>query len=288
MFSLPDFSNALRLDVWVVAVTVALIGSVETLLCIEATDKLDPEKRISNTNRELRAQGVGNTISGLLGGLPITSVIVRSSANVYSGARTRLSSFTHGAIMIVAVAFLASWLNKIPLAALASILLVVGYKLASRKIIMEMWHRGASEFIPFAITVVAIVFTDLLTGIGIGLLAGVFFIVRSNYFTAITVVRDDNNFLMRFSNDMSFVNKAALKRVLRHIPDNAYVIVDGTKALYVDGDIYETMREFETAASFRGIEIEYHNFFDKQARAVKTALGGGRQHGILQAATPEQ
>jgi MFS superfamily sulfate permease-like transporter len=264
MFSLPDFGYVSNAEVWVVAVTIALIGSVETLLCIEATDKLDPEKRISDTNRELRAQGVGNAISGLLGGLPITSVIVRSSANVYAGARTRLSSFIHGLIMILAVAFLASALNLIPLAALASILLVVGYKLSSRKIIVEMWERGVTEFIPFMITVVAIVFTDLLTGIGIGLLAGVFFVIRSNHHAAITMVRDEDNFLMRFSKDMSFVNKAALKRTLRRIPDNACVIVDGTKSLYVDGDIYETLREFETAASFRGISIEYHNFFDKQ------------------------
>jgi MFS superfamily sulfate permease-like transporter len=266
MFSLPDLRSALQPEVWVVAVTIALVGSLETLLCIEATDKLDPEKRISDTNRELRAQGVGNTVSGLLGGLPITSVIVRSSANVYAGARTRLSSFTHGVIMIVAVAFLASQLNRIPLAALASILLVVGYKLASRRIIVDMWSRGATEFIPFAITVVAIVFTDLLTGICIGFLAGTFFVIRSNHHAAITVVQveEDNNFLMRFSKDMSFVNKAALKRALRRIPDNAFLIVDGTKALYVDGDIYETIREFETAAGYRGIVLEYHNFFDKQ------------------------
>jgi MFS superfamily sulfate permease-like transporter len=267
MFSLPDFENVLNIEVWVVAVTIALVGSVETLLCIEATDKLDQEKRISDTNRELRAQGIGNTISGLLGGLPITSVIVRSSANVYAGARTRLSSFIHGAIMVVAVAFLASAINLIPLAALASILLVVGYKLSSHKIIAEMWARGATEFIPFIITVIAIVLSDLLTGIGIGLLAGVFFVIRSNHRAAITMVRDGSNFLMRFSKDMSFVNKAALKRTLRRIPDNAFVIVDGTKALYVDGDIYETLREFETAASFRGITLEYHNFFDKQLKS---------------------
>jgi MFS superfamily sulfate permease-like transporter len=264
MFSLPDFHNLLNVDVWTVAVTIALIGSIETLLCIEATDKLDPEKRISDTNRELRAQGVGNAIAGLLGGLPITSVIVRSSANVYAGARTRLSSFTHGLIMIIAVAFLASTLNLIPLAALASILLVVGYKLSSREIFMDMWSKGASEFIPFLITIIAIVFTDLLTGIGIGLLAGVLFVIRANHRAAIIMVRDEDNFLLRFSNDMSFVNKATLKRTLRRIPDNTFVIVDGTKALTVDGDIYETVREFETAASFRGIEIQYYNFFDKQ------------------------
>lgn len=266
MFSMPDFGNVLRVDVWTVAVTIALIGSIETLLCIEATDKLDPEKRISDTNRELRAQGVGNAVSGLLGGLPITSVIVRSSANVYAGARTRLSAFVHGAIMIVAVALLAPALNRMPLAALASILLVVGYKLSSRKIIMEMWARGASEFIPFMITVVAIVFTDLLKGIGIGLLAGVFFVIRSNHHAAITMVRDGSNFLMRFSKDMSFVNKAALKRKLRQVPDGAFLIVDGTKSLYVDGDIYETLKEFETAASYRGIRLEYYHFFDKQLK----------------------
>jgi len=263
MFSLPDFGNALKLEVWTVAITIALIGSVETLLCIEATDKLDPEKRISDTNRELRAQGIGNAIAGLLGGLPITSVIVRSSANVYAGARTRLSSFTHGVILIIAAALLASTLNMIPLAALASILLVLGYKLSSREIIMDMWAKGATEFIPFVITIVAIVFTDLLTGIGIGLLAGVFFVIRSNHRAAIIMVRDQNNFLLRFSKDMSFVNKAALKRTLRRIPNNAFVIVDGTNALCVDGDIYETFKEFETAASFRNIEIEYHNYFNK-------------------------
>ncbi|MEE4277894.1 MAG: SulP family inorganic anion transporter [Halieaceae bacterium] len=266
MFSLPDFGNALNPEVWIVAATIALVGSIETLLCIEATDKLDPEKRISDTNRELRAQGIGNTISGLLGGLPITSVIVRSSANVYAGARTRLSSFVHGLVMIVAVAFLAALLNRIPLAALASILLVVGYKLASRRIIMDMWSRGAADFIPFFVTVVAIVFTDLLTGICIGFLAGIFFVVRSNYHAAITVVREGDNLLMRFGKDMSFVNKAALKRALRRIPDNAFLIVDGTKSLYVDGDIYETIREFETAAGYRGIRLEYHNFFDKQLK----------------------
>lgn len=264
MFSLPDWQHILSIDVWTVAITIALIGSVETLLCIEATDKLDPEKRISDTNRELRAQGAGNTISGLLGGLPITAVIVRSSANVYAGARTRLSAFTHGVIMIGAVALLASTLNLIPLASLASILLMVGYKLSSRKIILDMWDRGATEFIPFIITVVAIVLTDLITGIGIGLLSSIFFVIRSNHRAAITMVQEDNNVLLRFSKDMSFVNKSALKRTLLRIPDNAHVIIDGTKALCVDGDIYETFKEFEIAASYRGIQIEYHNFFNKQ------------------------
>lgn len=266
-FSPPDFRAALRPEVWTIALTIALVGSIETLLCIEATDKLDPEKRISDPNRELRAQGVGNAISGLLGGLPITSVIVRSSANVYAGGRTRLSCFVHGLVMLVAVALLAGLLNRVPLCALASILLVVGYKLSSRKIIMEMWAKGWTQFLPFIITVVAIVFTDLLKGIGIGMLSGIFFVIRSNHHSPITLVHDGNAWLMRFNKDMSFVNKAELKRFLRKIPDQARLIVDGTKSLYVDGDIYETLKEFETAASYRGIQMEYHNFFDKQLRS---------------------
>lgn len=267
-FSLPDFSAIGRTDVWIVAVTIALVGSIETLLCLEATDQLDPEKRMSDTNRELRAQGIGNALSGLLGGLPLTSVIVRSSANVYAGARTRLSAFVHGVVMLFAVALLARHLNRIPLAALASILLAVGYKLASHKIVKEMWSKGPTQFIPFLVTVVAIVGSDLLTGIAIGLLAGIFFVIRTNHHSAITVVDDGETWLLRFNKDMSFVNKTELKWRLRDIPDRARVIIDGTKALYVDVDIYETLKEFETAASFRSIEIEYHNVFDKQLQAA--------------------
>ncbi len=268
MFARPDFAAVLRADVWMVAVTIALVGSIETLLCIEATDQLDPEKRISDANRELRAQGVGNAFSGLLGGLPMTSVIVRSSANVYAGGRTRLAAFVHGLVMLAAVALLASQLNRIPLAALASILLVVGYKLASHKVVMEMWAKGGTQFIPFFITVVAIVFTDLLKGIAIGLLAGVFFVIRSNHHAAITVVNDGDDWLLRFNKDISFVNKSELKRRLQGVPDGAHLIVDGTRALYVDVDIYETLKEFETAASFRNIRMEYHNLFDKQLRTA--------------------
>lgn len=264
MFSLPDPRNLLRVETWIVAVTIAVVGSVETLLCIEATDKLDPERRISDTNRELRAQGLGNIVSGLLGGLPVTSVIVRSSANVYAGGRTRLSCFIHGLILLIAAFLFAPLLNRVPLAALASILLVVGYKLSSRKILLEMWAKGGTQFIPFLITLVAIVFTDLLKGIGIGLLCSVFFVIRSNHHAAITLVSQDNHWLLRFNKDMSFVNKAEMKRRLRSIPNASLLIVDGTKSLYVDGDIYETLKDFETAASFRGIRLEYHNFFDKQ------------------------
>ncbi len=263
-FRLPAFGQIGRLEVWVTAVTIALVGSVETLLCIEATDKLDPEKRISDTDRELRAQGVGNILSGLIGGLPITSVIVRSSANVYAGARTRLSAFVHGLLMLVAALLLAGMLNHVPLSALASILLLVGYKLSSLKIIREMRAQGWSQFIPFGVTVVAIVFTDLLKGIGIGLLTSVFFVIRSNHHAAITLVHQDSDWLVRFNKDVSFIHKAELKRRLSEIPDRANAIIDGNKALYIDHDIYDTLKEFETAASYRGIRMEYHNIFGKE------------------------
>ena len=164
--------------------------------------------------------------------------------------------------------FLGAWLNRIPLAALAAVLIVVGYKLSSRKIILDMWQQGWTQFLPFAITLTAIIFTDLLVGIGIGFLVGIFFVVRSNYHSAITIVNQDENWLLRFKKDLSFIHKSELKRALRAIPDGSHVIVDGTNALYVDGDIYETFREFDTGTAFRGIEVEYHNFHDKQL--VKT------------------
>jgi MFS superfamily sulfate permease-like transporter len=272
MFTAPDLSALLLPDVWVIAATIAVVASIETLLCIEAIDKLDPEKRISDPNRELRGQGIGNFVCGLLGGLPITSVIVRSSANVYAGARTRLSTLVHGTVLLVAVLFLGDLLNLVPLATLATVLIVVGYKLSSWSIIVSMWRQGLTQFIPFIVTVVAIVFTDLLQGIAIGLLAGVFFVIRSNYHAAVTLVNRDENWLLRLNKDTSFIHKAELKRKLRRIPDGARLIVDGTKALYIDGDIYETLREFEAGAAFRGIQIDYYHFFDKQL--VRAATQG--------------
>ncbi len=264
MFTPPDWSALLRPDVWIVAATIAVVGSIETLLCLEATDKLDPERRISDPNRELRGQGIGNMTCGLLGGLPITSVIVRSSANIYAGARTRMSTFVHGVVLLLSVVFLGGLLNMVPLAALAAVLIVVGYKLSSRKLIVDMWHQGTAQFIPFAVTVVGIVFTDLLKGIALGVLTGVFFVIRSNHRAAFTMVNRDNSWLMRFNKDVSFIHKVDLKRLLREIPDNAHLIVDGTKAMYIDRDIYEILREFESGGSFRRITLEYHHFFDKQ------------------------
>jgi MFS superfamily sulfate permease-like transporter len=162
------------------------------------------------------------------------------------------------------VVFLGRLLNLVPLATLASVLIVVGYKLSSWSIIKSMWAQGPAQFIPFAVTMVAIVFTDLLQGIGIGMLAGLFFVLRSNYHAAVTLVSQDENWLLRLNKDTSFIHKAELKRKLRRIPDHALLLVDGTKALYIDNDIYETLREFEDGASFRGIQVQYFHFFDKR------------------------
>lgn len=263
LFRTPDFSKIASPAVWKVAATIAIVGSIETLLCVEATDKLDPEKRISNPNTELRAQGVGNVVSGLLGGLPITSVIVRSSANVYAGARTRLSSMTHGVLLLVAAIFIPALLNRVPLACLAAILLAVGYKLASVKIVRSVWREGWSQFLPFLVTVLGIVFTDLLKGIVIGLGVSILFVMRSYTRTAVTTIRDGNEFLIRLNKDLTFVNKADLKARLRELPDGAYVVIDGTRAQYLDHDVDEILREFEQSAPFRGIEIELHNLASK-------------------------
>jgi MFS superfamily sulfate permease-like transporter len=198
-------------------------------------------------------------VSGLLGGLPITSVIVRSSANIYAGARTRLSSMVHGTMLLVAALLIPALLNRVPLACLAAILLSVGYKLSSVKIIRSVWKEGWAQFLPFIITVLAIVLTDLLKGILIGLAVSVVFVMRAYHRTAVTMVRDGNEFLIRFNKDMTFINKSDLKARLRELPDGAYVIIDGTRAHYVDHDADETLREFEQSAPYRGIEIEYHN-----------------------------
>lgn len=270
LFHLPAFGDMFRKDTWQLVLktagTIAVVGSIETLLCLEATDKLDPQKRLSDPNRELRAQGVGNILSGLLGGLPITSVVVRSSANIYAGAQTRLSAVVHGVMLLLAVLFLALWLNRIPLAALAAVLIAVGYKLASVKLMRHMWAQGWTQFLPFIVTVVAIVFTDLLKGIACGFLVGIFFVIRSNHHAAVTLVHEGGDWMLRFNKDMSFVNKQELKRRLLEVPDGAHLIVNGTKALFVDRDIYEILEEFETAARFRGIEIEYHNVFGKELK----------------------
>lgn len=252
----PDFSAFARKDTYIVALTLAVVASLETLLSLEAVDKLDPFKRISDKEKELKAQGIGNLISGLLGGLPMTAVIVRSSANVYAGARTRTSAFVHGVFLLISVLFIPNLLNMIPLASLAAILITIGYKLASVKLFKSMYKTGGEQFIAFVTTIVAIIFTDLLIGIFIGSAVAIFFVLRIYHHSSLTVVSQDNCYLIRCNKDMSFVNKAELKRELAKIPDNSTVIIEGTKAVFIDRDIYEVIDDFRESAKYRNITVE--------------------------------
>ncbi len=262
-FTSPDWSAFQNKQVYVTALTLAIVGSIESLLSVEATDKLDPQRRISSTNRELKAQGVGNLISGLVGGLPITSVIVRSSANVYAGAKTRLSSFVHGVLLFVCVLLIPGLLNRIPLASLAAILLVIGYKLTKLELYQKMYQAGITQFLPFIVTVVAIVFTDLLNGVLVGLVVGLFFVIRTNHHSALTLVNQDDYYLLRFNKDLSFVNKTELKDKLASIPPDSNLIIDGTKATFIDNDVYDVVADFQESAKYNNVSVELKHFESK-------------------------
>jgi len=252
----PDWSVMSNPSIWTVAATIAAVASLESLLSVEAVDKLDPYRRTSDTNRELMAQGVGNMVAGLIGGLPMTSVIVRSSTNAYSGGRTRASAFIHGVFLgglVIAVPFL---LNRIPLAALAAVLLTIGYKLARVALFQKMYRAGADQFVPFLITVLVTVFSDLLTGVLVGLAVGVVMVMITNFTTAVSVVEEEGAFLIQFTKDVSFLNKTRLRRVLADLPDDSEVVIDGTRAMFIDHDIYELVQDFKEAAKYRGITVD--------------------------------
>lgn len=255
-FRLPDFGAIANPAVWRIAATLAIIASLETLLSLEATDKLDPLRRIAPTNRELKAQGLGNLISGLLGGLPVTAVIVRSSANINAGAHTKVSCFVHGILLLVSVTFVAQFLNRVPLACLAAILLLTGYKLAKPALFIELYRKGKDQIVPFVITVLAILFTDLLQGIAIGMLCGLYYVVRTNFQSALGLTQDGRNYLLRLQKDVSFLNKALLRDALDQIEANSYVIIDGRRAQFIDQDILETLADFRKSAPDSGITIE--------------------------------
>ena len=247
-FSRPDFSAMLRGDV-VVALTLAIIASIETLLCIEAGDKLDKLRRTTSTNRELKAQGMGNIISGLIGGLPVTSVIVRTSTNIHAGAKTKMSAIIHGVLLLLTVLFIPTLLNRIPLAVLAAILLVVGYKLASPAIFRQLYKRGYAQFLPFMVTVVAVVLTDLLSGVAIGFAVALILVLRQNLIHSLYRVdasKDSSEpITLRFAEEVSFLNKAAIRRALDHVPEGASLVVDARHSVYIDPDVLELLREFK-------------------------------------------
>ncbi|EAQ42854.1 SulP family inorganic anion transporter [Polaribacter sp. MED152] len=260
-FSFPNFAAITNPQIWVVGFTIALVASLETLLCVEATDKLDPHKNVTPTNRELLAQGTGNILSGLIGGLPVTQVIVRSSANIQSGGRTKLSAIFHGFLLLISVILIPTLLNKIPLSVLAAILLVVGYKLAKPALFKKMWDLGWKQFIPFTVTVVGIVFTDLLVGIALGLAVGIVIILiksfQNSHFLHIEDKSDGKNRIkMTLAEQVTFFNKGAILNELDSLPENTYLELDVRKTIYLDNDIVEILEDFAVKAKERHIDIK--------------------------------
>jgi len=239
-----------------VAVTLALVASLETLLSIEAVDELDPYQRVTPTNRELKAQGLGNIVSGLLGGLPVTSVIVRSSANVNSGAKTKMSTIYHGTLLLLCVVFIPALLNQIPKSALAAVLIFTGYKLAKPSVFIGFYKKGWNQFLPFVGTILAILATDLLKGVLIGIGIAIIFIIRSNFKSAVVIRNDADKYLVRLRKDVSFFNKSILKQGLQKVPANSYIIIDVSSADFIDQDIIEIIEDFQKHAPLENIKVE--------------------------------
>ncbi len=260
-FTLPDFSQLGNPQIYVVAITIAVVASLETLLSVEATDKLDPKKRVTPTNRELLAQGAGNMVSGLIGGLPVTQVIVRSSANIQSGGKTKMSAIIHGFLLLFSVILIPKVLNYVPLAVLASVLFVVGFKLAKPSLFQKMYSLGPKQFLPFVITILGIVFTDLLIGIGLGVGVAMFMILLDNFQNSFFLHKKEsdqggNKIQMKLSEEVSFLNKAAIQQELNKIEANTEVEIDMTDSVRVDYDVLEIIGNFsKTIAEEKGIKV---------------------------------
>jgi SulP family sulfate permease len=265
-FTIPDFSQITNLEVYKVAIVLAIVASLETLLCVEATDKLDPYKRVTPTNRELIAQGLGNVVSGLIGGLPITQVIVRSSANINFGAKTKMSAILHGVFLLISALTIAGIMNMIPLASLAAILLMVGYKLAKPSLFKQMYRLGWEQFVPFTATVVAILLTDLLRGIAIGLVFGIFYTLRHSYRNSHHVkdvkTTEDGREVhhLVLAEEVSFFNKASVLKTLNALPENSKVILDFQNSKAVAHDVLELIEDFKANAKTKNITVETRHF----------------------------
>jgi len=264
----PNWSAIGSSAVWTVAMTIAAIASIETLLCLESTDRMDPQRRTSDTNRELLAQGVGNTVAGLLGGIPMTSVIVRSSANIYAGARTRLSAILHGVFLLVSVVALARVLNEVPLASLSAILFMVGAKLARPATFRAVWHSGFDQFVPFAVTIVSILMTDLLKGVLIGTGVGLGYALKKSWDVAVAEERHGDYLDVRLLGDVTFVHKMRLQRVLAGADPSLHIRIDGSKAK-VDQDILELLQVHREKARDRGVRMELSGFDPAALAAVQ-------------------
>jgi MFS superfamily sulfate permease-like transporter len=275
LVTMPSFKSIVNPQVWIVAFTIAIVASIETLLNLEAIENVDPHKRQASPNKELVAQGIGNLLSGLIGGIPITSVIVRSSVNLNAGAETKLSAILHGLFLLISVLVLSPIINLIPLASLATILLVTGYKLAKISLFKEMYKNGLNQFIPFIATIVAIVFTDLLIGVLVGSFISIFYILKSNFKNAYHFQKDSYHtgevITITLSEEVSFLNKGSIKEMLfKEIPPNSQVILDGSKSTYIDFDVLEIISDFltihaiEKNISIQAIGIKSH--YEKEVR----------------------
>jgi len=261
LLQFPDFSQLNNPAVYVTAFTLAIVASIQALLTAEATDKLDPHKRVTPDNHELKAQGVGNICSGLIGGLPVTQIIVRSSVNIQSGAKTKVSAMLNGVLLLSAVVFIPNLLNLIPLASLAAILLVVGYKLINPGQFKALYATGPYHFIPFAATVLGLLFTDLLLGVSIGMACALFFILLENLKVGFYLHQQHsaNKIIIALSENVSFLNKANILQLLERLPVGAEVVIDATDAKYIDYDVYEIIRNFKVEAQRKNITLLIEN-----------------------------
>lgn len=265
LITFPDLGGFTNYQVWVAGATIAIVASIETLLCIEASDRLDMQKRITDTNLELKAQGIGNLVSSLIGGLPMTSVVVRSSANANAGATSKISTIIHGLLLLICVLTIPVILNKIPLATLAAVLILIGYKLAKPATFKHFWKLGKLQFIPFLATVIAVVFTDLLKGVGIGLAISIFYILQGNMKTAYYLSKEKLNnadeITMKLAEEVSFLNKAAIKKTLKNIKPNSKITFDARETAYIATDILEMIQEFANVRAIEDdIEVELLGF----------------------------
>lgn len=268
-FTFPNFSALANPDVYITAIVIAVVASLETLLCVEASDKQDDLKRITPTNRELRAQGIGNIIAGLIGGLPVTQVIVRSSANQQSGGKTKMSSIIHGILLLLSVVAIPQVLNYIPLGVLAAILLVVGFKLAKPSIFRRIYNEGWGQFIPFAVTVLGIVFTDLLMGIAMGVAVAIFIILRNNFKIPFKLLNKDlkgkDHIKIILSEDVTFLNKASIMKTLERIPKGTRVEIDATNTKFIHFDVIEIIDNFKINAKTKDITVETIHLYDPKS-----------------------
>ncbi len=265
LITLPDINGFTNPKVWIAGATIAIVASIETLLCIEASDRLDQQRRITDTNLELKAQGIGNLISSFIGGLPMTSVVVRSSANANAGATSKISAITHGVLLLICVLSIPVILNMIPLATLAAVLILVGYKLAKPATFRHFWHLGKFQFVPFAATVAAVVATDLLKGVGIGLAISVFYILQGNmkraYYLSRETLNNADGIVIRLAEEVSFLNKAAIKKTLKNIKPNSTVTIDARGTSYIATDVLEMIQDFANIrAKEEDINVELLGF----------------------------